>query len=145
MTDREFSVRDWVYLKLQPYRQSSVAIRKSFKHSSKFYGPYQVLKRIRNAAYELQFPQSAKIYPVFHVSQLKKKIGTNIVACVDPSVCLPDGAPMTEPVAVLGRRMIQRGKKAVTQVLIQWSNLLPEEATWEDYGFIKSQFLNFEP
>ncbi|XP_075099353.1 uncharacterized protein LOC142176168 [Nicotiana tabacum] len=144
-TDREFSVGDWVYLKLQPYRQSSIAIRKSLKLSTKFYGPYQVFKRIGNANYELQLPPSAKIHPIFHVLQLKKKIGTNIVACVDPLVCSPDGAPMTEPVVVLGRRMIKRGNKVVTQVLIQWSNLLSEKATWEDYGFIKSQFPNFEP
>ncbi|OIT37800.1 putative mitochondrial protein [Nicotiana attenuata] len=143
--DASGSVGDWVYLKLQHYRQSSVAIWKSLKLSSKFYGPYQVIRRIGNATYELQLPPSAKIHQIFHVSQLKKKIGTNIVACVDSPVCSPDGVPMTEPIAVLGRRMIKRGNKAVTQVLIQWSNLLPEEATWEDYGFIKSQFPNFEP
>ncbi|OIT26263.1 putative mitochondrial protein [Nicotiana attenuata] len=136
---------DWIYLKLRPCRQSSVAIRKSLKLSSKFYGPYQVIKRIGSAAYELQLPPTGKIHPVFHVSQLKKKIGTNIAACVYPPICTPDGAPMTEPAAVLGRRMIKRGNQAVTQVLVQWSNILPKEATWEDYSFIKSQFPNFEP
>lgn len=37
-SDREFQVGDWVYLKLQPYKQQSVAIRSCLKLSSKFYG-----------------------------------------------------------------------------------------------------------
>lgn len=37
-TEREFNVGDWVFLKLQPYRQTSVAVRKSLKPTSKFYG-----------------------------------------------------------------------------------------------------------
>nr|GEU73192.1 putative mitochondrial protein [Tanacetum cinerariifolium] len=46
MTEREFLVGDWVYLKLQPYRQLTVRKGKQHKLSSKFYGPYMVLARI---------------------------------------------------------------------------------------------------
>lgn len=47
-----------------------------------------------------------------------------------------------EPRAVLDRRMIKKGNKAATQILVQWANLLPEEATWEDYNFFKCSFQN---
>lgn len=37
--ERELEVGDAVYLKLQPYRQTSVAVRKYFQLSSRYYGP----------------------------------------------------------------------------------------------------------
>ncbi|WMV42463.1 hypothetical protein MTR67_035848 [Solanum verrucosum] len=131
-TEREFNVGDWVFLKLQPYKQTSVAVRKSLKLASKFYGPYQVMKKIGPVAYKLELPPTAKIYPVFHISQLKKKIGAKMTPAIDPPVCSPDGQPLVYPTTILDRRMVKRGNKPAVQVLVQWINL-PEEATWEDY------------
>ena len=48
-----FVVEDWVYLKLQPYRLTLVALRRNLKLSSKYYGPYKVLQKVGNVAYKL--------------------------------------------------------------------------------------------
>jgi hypothetical protein len=41
-SERIFKIGDWAYLKLQPYRQNSIAQRKSQKLAAKYFGPYQI-------------------------------------------------------------------------------------------------------
>lgn len=42
-TNRHFEVGDRVYLRLQPYRQSSIALRRNLKLAAKYYGPVKQL------------------------------------------------------------------------------------------------------
>lgn len=65
---REFAPEDWVYLKLQPYVQSSVAKRANHKLSFKFFGPFQILQKVGSLAYKLDLPSDCFIHPVVHVS-----------------------------------------------------------------------------
>ena len=67
----EFSVGDWVYLKIQPYRLKSLARKCNEKLSPCFYGPYKVLEKIGVVACQLELPATSCIHPVFHVSLLK--------------------------------------------------------------------------
>ncbi|KAL0366704.1 UNVERIFIED_CONTAM: hypothetical protein Sradi_3560500 [Sesamum radiatum] len=50
-SERKFEVRDYVFLKLQPYRQISIALRRKLKLSARYYGPYEVVQRIGKVAY----------------------------------------------------------------------------------------------
>ena len=52
-TKRELQNGDEVYLKLQPYKQTSLALRNNLKLSSRYYGPYIVIARIGKVAYKL--------------------------------------------------------------------------------------------
>lgn len=52
---------------------------------------------------------------VFHVSQLKKKVGSQMIATLDPPICSPEGQPLVEPVVILDRRIIKRGTKLLTK------------------------------
>ncbi|XP_070040866.1 uncharacterized protein [Nicotiana tomentosiformis] len=142
-SEREFKVGDMVYIKLQPYRQMYVAVRKNLKLSTRFFGPYEVSRRIEVVAYELQLPVGSKIHPVFHVYQLKKKIGDQVVPSMNPPYCSNEGQILIEPIVILERKMIKKGNKAALQVLVQWANL-SKKATWEDYHFLKSQFSRFD-
>lgn len=75
-TERSFNAGEWVFLRLQPFRQNSVAMRRNLKLSPRFYRSYQILQKVGQDAYRLlDLPPGSKIHPVFHVSQLKKKLG----------------------------------------------------------------------
>ena len=72
-----------VYLQLQPYRQSSLKQKGADKLKPCFYGPYNVIQRIGQVAYELELPQGNKNHNVFHVSCLKKALGQHVTATDD--------------------------------------------------------------
>lgn len=77
-SERVFAVGDWVFLKLQPYRQTSLAPRRSLKFSAKYYGPFQIIAKVGSAAYSLQLPPISAIHRIFHVCLLKKQLGTSV-------------------------------------------------------------------
>jgi hypothetical protein len=63
-------VDSMVYLKLQPYVQSSVLPRSNMKLSFKYVGSFHVLEHVGVVAYRRQHPEQSSIHPVAHVSQL---------------------------------------------------------------------------
>ena len=41
--DMSFNVGDWVYLRLQPYKQNTLAYKGKWKLSPRFFRPFQIL------------------------------------------------------------------------------------------------------
>jgi hypothetical protein len=141
-TEREFNVGDWVYVKLQPYRQVTARQGSYHKLSPRYYGPFKVDSRIGEVAYKLKLPSSSQIHPVFHVSQLRKCHGHQVQEGVLPS-CDDDGGITVEPVAILERRLGKVHNKPVMFVLVQWANMAKEDATWELYHDFVERFPQF--
>lgn len=77
-TEHVFEEGDWVYLKLQPYKQKILVMRKNMNLVQRYYGPFQVEKRVDNVAYWLKLPHFSKTHVTFHFSCLKKKLGFQI-------------------------------------------------------------------
>ena len=75
-TDTFLEVGDWVYVKLKPFRQNTLRLQRDHKLGRYYFEPYQVLKRIGPVAYRLELPESTKIHFVFHISMLKRCVGT---------------------------------------------------------------------
>lgn len=144
-SETEFAVGDWVFLKLQPYRQLSVAVRRYLKLAHKFFGPYKVLARVGAVAYRLQLPEGSSVHPVFHVSLLKKKVGSRSSVSTELPRMGQEGQFLVYPVKLLDRRMIKKGNRAVIQWLVQWSHAIPEDASWEDAAAIAEQYPDFNP
>lgn len=133
---REFSMGDWVFLKLQPYVQSSVARRANHKLCFRYFGPFQILSKVGLVAYKLQLPPDSTIHPVFHVSQFKSAVGFS--PSVQPQ--LPALSYLKVPVAVLDSRQSRRGNSVVPQVLVRWSGDVAGQETWEDHVELQHRF-----
>ena len=137
-SERSFDVGDWVFLRIQPYKQMSLKqAKKDNKLSPKYYGPYKVLQKIGTMAYKLELPASSRVHPVFHVSCLKKVIGENLpVQTVLPELD-GEGKIILEPEAVIEKRTRQLRNRSISENLIKWKNLPTEDSTWEDENFIQ--------
>ena len=61
---------------MKPYEKTSLKVEHCQKVVPKFYGAYTILKHVVQVAYQLAFPNHSKLHLVFHVSRLKKVIGT---------------------------------------------------------------------
>lgn len=141
----EYQVGDWVFLKLKPYRQSSVAVRRFLKLAHKFFGPYQIIAKVGSVAYKLSLPAGSLVHPVFHVSLLKKKVGSKYSVATTLPKLGREGQFLVYPVKVLDRRVIKKGNRPFAQWLIQWSHSIPEDASWEDAHALTEQFPDFDP
>ena len=143
-SDRQFNVDDWVYVKLQPYRQSTVVNRKCLKLSAKFFGPFRVLEKIGTVAYKLDLPETSRIHPVFHVSQLKKHVG-HLPSSSPLPVLTDEGLITKEPVSIVDRRLVNKHGKPVIEVLVLWKNNFPEDSTWKNFASLMQKYPDFHP
>ena len=121
--ERSFEVEDLVYLRLQPYRQSSLKKKRAEKLKPRFYGPYRIIRKVGEVAYELELQQGSKIH------NLKKTLGQHIA----PSTELPplddEGLLILIPERIIQTRERKLRNRVIREYLVQWKELPPEDAT----------------
>jgi hypothetical protein len=139
-SERSFEIGEWVFVKLRAHRQKSVVSRIHAKLSAKYYGPYPVVERIGAVAYKVKLPDGSRVHPVFHVSLLKKAVGTYQEDAELPDHLEGDKGTYYEPEDILAKRTIVVHGDEVCQFLVRWKGQDAAEATWEDAVTMKSQF-----
>lgn len=112
--DRSFAVGDWVYLKLQPYKQASMPSKKLGKLAPQFYDPFQVLQKVGDVSYKLDLPARSLIHLVFCVSNLKVKLGQHMLSRPTLPAVNANMVLSPEPVSILATKSHQLRSRLIT-------------------------------
>eukprot|EP00253_Pinus_taeda_P020845 PITA_20845 len=138
----EYKIGDHVFVRIQA-RRSTLQWSGYAKLAPRYFGPFQVLARVGQVAYQLPLPSHIKIHNVFHVSVLKKYVydPKHVIQWQDVWV-EPGGEVLVEPQSILDRREVWLRKWVITQVKVLWQHYGPEEATWEDEELFRKAYPN---
>ncbi|XP_070050850.1 uncharacterized protein [Nicotiana tomentosiformis] len=106
---------------------------KKGKLSPRFIGPFEVLRRVGEVAYELTLPPSLSgVHLVLHVSMIRRYHAERSHVLDFSTVQLDEILGYEEkPVAIVDRQVHQLKSKKIFKVKVQWRGQLVEEATWE--------------
>lgn len=134
----EFQVGEWVYLKLCPYRQKSLARRENEKLALRYVGPYEVIRRIGLVAYKLDIPLTSMIHPFFMFPPQKGYRRHHPMSPIPASL-----TKALEWVVESDSVLDERDGAMEKEFLVRWKHLPEFEATWEPLSLIQAQFPDF--
>nr|GEW12023.1 putative reverse transcriptase domain-containing protein [Tanacetum cinerariifolium] len=120
----EFSVGDYVLLKVSPWR-GVVRIQKKGKLATRFVGPLGITERIGLVAYRLRLPNELNgIHDMFHVSNPKKYL-TNPTLQVSLDEIQVDAKLnfREEPVEILEREFKKLKRSRISIVKVWWNSM----------------------
>jgi len=140
----EFQVGDYVYLKVTPMKKvQRFGVKR--KLAPRFVGPYKIIEKKGPVAYKLQLPEAmGSIFPVFHVSQLKKCLRIPEERIEPQSIQLKSDLEYHEqPVRVLDTKDRVTRNKVVRTYKIQWSHHDDGDATWETGEYLQNAYTDF--
>ena len=108
------------------------------KLAPRYVGPYQILEKSGRVAYKLQLPYELEaIFPVFHVSQLKKCLRVPEERIEIRGIKLESDLAYEETsiiVLEVKERVTQR--QVVKLYKVVWSNHSERDATWEREDYL---------
>nr|GEY19025.1 hypothetical protein [Tanacetum cinerariifolium] len=137
----QLDLSDKVMLKVSPWR-GVIRFGKREKLSSRFIGPFNVIKRIGPVAYKLELPDKLhKIHDTFHVSNLKWFFVNNDVVIPLDEVQLDDELHFVEKtVEIMDREMKRLKQSRIPIVKVCWNSRRRPEFTWEHEDFFRSKY-----
>jgi hypothetical protein len=142
----EFQEGDHVYLKVSPLRGMR-RFKVKGKLSPRFIGPFLILKRVGEVAYQLKLPDHlSEVHDVFHVSQLKKCLRVPKEQLPMEDLSVQDDLTYAEyPIKILDTLTRVTRNKVIKMCKVQWSHHGEDEATWEREEELRIDFPHLFP
>jgi hypothetical protein len=135
-----------VYLKVSPIRGMR-RFKVKGKLFPRFIGPFKILKRVGEVAYQLELPNHlADVHDIFHVSQLKKCF--RVLEEQLPMEKLNvqgDLTYMEYPIKIIDTLTRVTRNKVIKMCKVQWSNHAEDEAIWEREDKLRVEFSHLFP
>ena len=121
-----------MYLKVSPMRGVK-RFRMKGKLAPRYIGPFRVLSRHGEVAYQLELPPSlSAVHNVFHVSQLKKCLRVPEEQVPLEELSVQDDLTYEEfPVKILEVAERVTRSRTIRMCKVQWNRYTEAEATWE--------------
>jgi hypothetical protein len=142
----EFKVGDHVYLKVLPIRGMR-RFKVKEKLSPRFIGPFLILKRVGEVAYQLELlDHLADVHGVFHVSQLKKCLRVPEEQLPMEDLSVQDDLTYVEyPIKILDILTRITRNKVIKMCKVQWSHHGEDDDTWEREDKLRIYFPHLFP
>jgi hypothetical protein len=140
----EFVVGDYVYLKVTPMKKVH-RFRIRIKLAPRYVGPYHVIERKGPVAYKIQSAEElSSIFPVFHVSQLRKCLRVLEERIEPRSVKIKaDLEYKGRPVGIMDTKERVTRNNVVKTYKVVWSHHDDRDATWEIEDYLKKVYPKF--
>nr|GEV85077.1 putative reverse transcriptase domain-containing protein [Tanacetum cinerariifolium] len=115
------------------YHTRVVRFGKWGKLNPRFVGPFKVLERVGDVAYELDLPKElSRVHNTFHVSNLKKCHADEPLAVPLDGLHFDDKLHFVEePVKIIDREVKRLKRSRIPLVTVRWNSKRGPEFTWE--------------
>ncbi|XP_043687606.1 uncharacterized protein LOC122638823 [Telopea speciosissima] len=106
---------------------------KKGKLSPRYIGPYEILVKIGQVAYQLALPPSLDdVHDVFHLSMLWKYVhDPSHVLSQEPPELAADMYYKEQPKRIYDSKVVNLRNRPIHYMKVRWCNHTEEEASWE--------------
>jgi hypothetical protein len=120
-----------VCLRVQPLRLSPWRRGGAKRMRSHLFGPFRVIERDEDVAYELELPKGSQCRNVYYVSCLQRAWGSQVTTPIELLPLDESGQMLLTPEEILGVPERRMRSRVIREYHVRWRDWPVENASWE--------------